>query len=114
MHTTTTRGEQLDANSLAQLTLDSLSEKQLPSRAMLSQCYDGANVMSVRDVQTIIKQVLGCEVPCVDCFNHRLHLVVVVSICTVPFSHSTLTRQGYSAISSRSLKLLPVIEEHIV
>ncbi|XP_055307890.1 uncharacterized protein LOC129572014 [Sitodiplosis mosellana] len=49
---------------------------------LLSQCYDGANVMSGDHggIQTIIQQKLERTIPYVHCFNHRLHLVVISAI----------------------------------
>ena len=46
---------------------------------VLSQCYDGASVMSGvhEGMQKIVQEELQREVPYVHCFNHQLHLVVV-------------------------------------
>lgn len=46
---------------------------------MISQCYDGASVMSGNDrgVQRILQNKLGRTVPYVHCFNHRLHLTII-------------------------------------
>ena len=46
--------------------------------AMISQCYDGASCRSGdrAGVQRLIHQALNKEIPCVHCYNHKLHLVV--------------------------------------
>lgn len=68
-----------DAKSLAQLALDLLKKCKIDSRYLLSQCYDGASVMSgVRGgVQTILQNELKRKIPYVHCYNHRLHLTVM-------------------------------------
>lgn len=54
---------------------------------MLSQCYDGASVMSgkVSGVATRIENKLGRKIPYVHCYNHRLHLIVVRTISEMTF-----------------------------
>lgn len=77
---------ELDAQSLAELTLNTLQENGLKSDHLLSQCYDGAPVMSGQwgGLQAIIQQQLNRPIPYVHCCNHRLHLVVVNAINAVP------------------------------
>ena len=68
-----------DAKSLTQLVLSQLEDIGLNAGKMLSQCYDGASVMSGvhGGMQKLIQEELQREVPYVHCFNHQLHLVVV-------------------------------------
>ncbi|KAJ4945995.1 hypothetical protein JOQ06_023673, partial [Pogonophryne albipinna] len=51
----------------------------LTTDKILSQCYDGASVMSGKrgGVQKILQEKVEREVPYVHCFNHQLHLVVI-------------------------------------
>lgn len=59
--------------------LDELTRLGLDTNKILSQCYDGASVMSGREggMQKLVQNKLNREVPYVHCFNHQLHLVVV-------------------------------------
>lgn len=54
---------------------------------MLSQCYDGASVISgkVSGVATRIENELGRKIPYVHCYNHRLHLIVIRTISEMNF-----------------------------
>lgn len=71
-----------DAETQADLLLTTLSNCQLDSKKLLSQCYDGANVMSGDNggIQRIIQERLGRVIPYVHCFNHRIHLVVIAAV----------------------------------
>ena len=71
--------KQCDAKSLTQLVLAQLRDIGLNTAKVLSQCYDGASVMSGvhGGMQKIVQEELQREVPYVHCFNHQLHLVVV-------------------------------------
>lgn len=68
-----------DAKSLTQLALNLLEKCKLDTKYLLSQCYDGASVMSGRKggVQALLQNKLGRKIPYVHCYNHRLHLVVM-------------------------------------
>ena len=68
-----------DAESLSLVILESLSAVGLDPLRIISQCYDGASVMSGchNGVQQKLQQKLGQQIPYVHCYNHRLHLVVV-------------------------------------
>lgn len=65
-----------DALSLTDLIISELRKTGLTTEKILSQCYDGASVMSGKrgGVQQILQER---EVPYVHCFNHQLHLVVI-------------------------------------
>ncbi|CAH0384780.1 unnamed protein product [Bemisia tabaci] len=71
--------EKLDAETFTNVTLETLERKNVKPENMLSQCYDGASVMSGSDggVQALIQKKLKKIIPYVHCFNHKLHLVVV-------------------------------------
>ncbi|KAJ6648275.1 Zinc finger MYM-type protein 1 [Pseudolycoriella hygida] len=66
-----------DAETNAELILKTLKKYGLEVLYILSQCYDGANVMrgDHGGIQRIIQDKLGKVIPYVHCFNHRLHLV---------------------------------------
>ena len=68
-----------DAATLTDTILQELAKVGLSSDKILSQCYDGASVMSGKHggVQKLLQDKLGREIPYIHCFNHQLHLVVV-------------------------------------
>lgn len=80
------RTDQLDAKSIACLLLDELKKFGLDTSRMISQCYDGCRTMSGEHggVQRLIQNELGREIPYVHCHNHRLHLVVVKMVESIP------------------------------
>lgn len=69
----------LDAEYIAHTVLKRLEDIGLDKNDILSQCYDGASVMSGRvgGVQMKLQEKVGRIIPYVHCFNHQLHLVVV-------------------------------------
>ena len=71
--------EKFGASDLADVILEQIQSKGLDVNNILSQCYDGASVMSgcSGGVQRIIQDRLNKVVPYVHCYNHKLHLVVV-------------------------------------
>ncbi|KAL7404136.1 hypothetical protein ABVT39_010269 [Epinephelus coioides] len=71
--------EHYDASSLTNLVLSELRTAGLSTDKILSQCYDGASVMSGKrgGVQKILQEKVNREVPYVHCFTHQLHLVIV-------------------------------------
>uniref|UniRef100_A0A2A4K8G3 DUF4371 domain-containing protein n=2 Tax=Heliothis virescens TaxID=7102 RepID=A0A2A4K8G3_HELVI len=79
--------ENLDAATFTELTLNTLTENNIDPSCMLSQCYDGASVMSgkVSGVATRIENKLGRKIPYVHCYNHRLHLIVIRTISEMSF-----------------------------
>lgn len=75
----------LDAQTFTECTLKILSDNGIDKSKLLSQCYDGANVMSGKKggVAALIEKNLERNVPYVHCFNHRLHLVLVKTISEI-------------------------------
>ena len=71
--------KECDALSLNNLVLSELTNIGLSTKKILSQCYDGAGVMSGKHggMQKVVQDKLNQEALCVHCFNHRLHLVIV-------------------------------------
>ncbi|KAJ6648887.1 Zinc finger MYM-type protein 1 [Pseudolycoriella hygida] len=71
-----------DAETNAELILKTLKKYGLDVLYILSQCYDGANVMrgDHGGIQRIIQDKLAKVIPYVHCFNHRLHLVIIAVI----------------------------------
>ncbi|KAK6489063.1 zinc finger MYM-type protein 6-like [Huso huso] len=67
------------AETFANTIVTEITEAGLCPSKILSQCYDGANVISGchGGVQKILQDKLGREVPYIHCFNHQLHLVIV-------------------------------------
>lgn len=74
--------KELHATAITTATMDALRSNNIDSDKMLSQCYDGAAVMSghLTGVQTQIQQLLKRPVPYIHCYNHRLQLVVIKSL----------------------------------
>lgn len=71
--------DKCDAQSLTDLVLDELVNVGLNANKILSQCYDGASVMSGREggMQKLIQNRLDREIPYMHRFNHQLHLVII-------------------------------------
>lgn len=67
------------------MTLDILKSSNINPDYMLSQCYDGASIMSGSKggVQALIQKELNIKIPCVHCYNHQLHLVIVKAVSEV-------------------------------
>ena len=74
--------QELDAESITTALLKSLRQCNIDPNKMLSQCYDGASVMSGKNggVQRKLQEKLNKTIPYVHCFNHQLHLAVVHAI----------------------------------
>lgn len=77
--------EQLDAKAIAEAILEVICEAGLDQQRIVSQCYDGAAVMSGNKtgVARRIEEKIGKRIPYIHCFNHRLHLVVVQAVESV-------------------------------
>ncbi|KAK0138933.1 hypothetical protein N1851_024521 [Merluccius polli] len=71
--------DKLDAQYITSEILKCLSDAGYSADNILSQCDDGASVVSgVRgSVQALLQQKLGKYIPYIHCYNHQLHLVVV-------------------------------------
>lgn len=84
---TVTTTKNFDAATFTELTLNTLTENNIDLSRMLSQCYDGASVMSgrVSGVATRKEKTLGRKIPYVHCYNHRLHLIVIRTISEITF-----------------------------
>lgn len=69
----------VDAKAIALSIFDELKRHGVPTSALLSQCYDGASVMSGAKggVRKFVEEEVGRSVPYLHCYNHQLHLVVV-------------------------------------
>jgi len=66
-----TTAQHFDAMSLTKLILSQLKDKELSTDKILSQCYDGASVMSGTHggVQKLLQDELQREVPYVHCLT---------------------------------------------
>ena len=75
----------LDAKTFTNKTLETLVKYDINPKNMLSQCYDGASVMSGKKggVQALIKEKLEKEITYVHCYNHRVHLVITKAVSVV-------------------------------
>jgi hypothetical protein len=74
-----TQLDHLHADYISDVILTRLKDVGLDPNRILSQCYDGASVMSGKlgGVQAKLQEKVGKEIPYVHCFNHQLHLVIV-------------------------------------
>lgn len=74
--------EDLSAYGISIVILESLKSYGVNTDKMLSQCYDGAFVMSGHQggVQTILQEHFKRFIPYVHCFSHRLHLVIIEAV----------------------------------
>lgn len=79
------RCDDLSAIGMTDVILKSLEKYGINTDNLLSQCYDGAYVMSGHKggVQTIIQEKLKRRIPYVHCFSHRLHLVLIDAISLI-------------------------------
>ncbi|XP_065318946.1 zinc finger protein 862-like [Gordionus sp. m RMFG-2023] len=70
--------ECLSAESITDCILKQLNDLNINSANIISQAYDGANVMSGQNggVQTLLQKKINKNVPFIHCYNHKLHLVV--------------------------------------
>ncbi len=77
---------QLDAEYVSTQMLSHLSDLSYNADNIVSQCYDGAAVMSgVRGgVQALLQQKLSRDIPYAHCFNHQLHLAVIHAMQAEP------------------------------
>lgn len=76
----------LDAEYISTEILKHLSEAGYSGDNIVSQCYDGASVMSgvQGGVQALVQKKLDRYIPYIHCYNHQLHLVVVHAMQGVP------------------------------
>lgn len=70
--------DDMTAISLSELIIDRIKMLEINDEKIISQCYDGAFVMSGHrgGVQKLLERHFNRMIPYVHCFNHRLHLVV--------------------------------------
>lgn len=102
------------ADYLTDLILEQITSFGLNPSKIISQCYDGANVMSGQygGIQTVLQNKLYRSIP--HCFNHRLNLVVIASIEKIMKVHIFFgqLRSVYNFLSRWKVKLL-YEESHI-
>ena len=70
---------ELDASSLANVIISTLTEIGLDITKCVAQCYDGASVMSgkLSGVQARVREMCGTACIYIHCHAHRLNLVLV-------------------------------------
>lgn len=71
--------DDLTAEGLCAVILKALEDYGVDTTKIISQCYDGAAVMSGNKggIQTLLQTKLGRMIPYVHCFSHRLHLALI-------------------------------------
>jgi hypothetical protein len=90
----------LNAEALTNVILETLQEAELDPKNIISQCYDGAAVMSGNHggVQRLLQNRIMKEIPYIHCYNHKLHLVVMnaVSECRQVADYYTVCGKLYA------------------
>jgi len=78
--------KEVDAHGITTAILKELRDSNIDPSNILSQCFDGAAVMSGAKggVQKLLQLELQKEIPYVHCYNHQFHLVVVHSMEAEP------------------------------
>ena len=78
--------KEVDAHGITTAILKELRDSNIDPSNILSQCFDGAAVMSGAKggVQKLLQLELQKEIPYVHCYNHQFHLVVVHSMEVEP------------------------------
>uniref|UniRef100_A0A3Q1GW72 HAT C-terminal dimerisation domain-containing protein n=1 Tax=Acanthochromis polyacanthus TaxID=80966 RepID=A0A3Q1GW72_9TELE len=87
---------QLNAEYITTQILEHLSESGYNAAEIMSQCYDGASVMSgvKGGVQALIQKKIGKDIPYIHCYNHQLHLVVVHAMQAEPCAKAFFDLSG--------------------
>lgn len=77
--------DDLTANGLSKIIIESIEKYGIKAEKIISQCYDGAHVMSGHEggVQKLLEKHYNRPIPYVHCFNHKLHLVVEAVVLKV-------------------------------
>ena len=89
--------------TLQKLLLNTLKENNISLDGMISQCYDGATVMSGCEggITVLIRNELKRPIPYIHCFNHQYHLIVIHLVKLIPdvsryFDHCRLIHKIFS------------------
>lgn len=79
------RTDDTTALGISNLLINRIELYGVDKNKILSQCFDGANVMSGEHggVITLLQKHYKRTIPYVHCFNQRLHLVVIAVISGV-------------------------------
>lgn len=87
---------ELNAEFITEQILKHLSDSGYNADNIISQCYDGASVMSgVRGgVQALLQQKVGKDIPYIHCYNHQLHLAVVHAMQAEPCAKNFFDLSG--------------------
>lgn len=77
--------DDLTAAGFSKLIITTLEKLGIKVEKIISQCYDGAAVMSGHEggLQKVLQDHFKRIIPYVHCFNHKLHLVVEVVVLKV-------------------------------
>jgi len=107
----------LNAAYFVKMTLDLLKSLNINTDYMLSQCYDGASVMSGTKggVQALMQKKLNRTIPYVHCYNHQLHLVIVKAVSEVTeigqfFDQCRLIHKVFNTFKINSLYTKAIIQ----
>ena len=114
--------KEVDAHGIMKAILKELRDSNLDPSKILSQCFDGAAVMSGAKggVQKLLQLELQKVIPYIHCYNHQLHLVVVHSIEAQPKAKSYFAicqqlyiflRRHYAAVIYEGQSLKRLLEQ---
>lgn len=98
----------ISAVGLTKLIIDAIEKYRIDEKKIISQCYDGANVMSGSSggIQTCLQQHYKRTIPYIHCCNHRLHLVVTevvskIDACYIFFGQVKLLHDFFNRFKVR-------------
>lgn len=79
------KADDLTAKGIKKLIIEEITKNNIIEYKIICQCYDGAAVMSRihGGVQKLLQEHFNRKIPCVHCFNHRLHLFVITVVSEI-------------------------------
>ena len=96
------------ASGLIDILTKCLEELGLTTDGIVSQCYDGASVMSGHrgGLQALLSQTCGRNILYIHCFCHRLHLVVtdIIETTDIICEHYSLVKSLYECLKLADIK----------
>lgn len=98
----------ISAMGLKNTIINTIETLGINGEKIISQCYDGANVMSGSrgGVQKLVEEYYNRIIPYIHCFNHKLHLVVEavvlhIDACRLFFGEVRLLHNFFSRFKVR-------------
>lgn len=102
------KADDISAVGISKVIIDRIETLEINDEKMITQCYDGAPVMSGHrgGVQNLVERHYNRSIPYVHCFNHKLHLVVEavvlnINACRLFFGEVKLLHNFFSRFKVR-------------